>query len=273
MAIWTLTGLYALVAIVSTAHGAEPARQMYVSPFVDAQYFQWQEHLNGSKVVDESGPRAALGLNAGNLTRLEPGLVGEIEAAVYGGEVDYEGQTQDGVPLDTDTDYLGGYVEGTLGYRLPMPPRQHAIDVLASFGLDLWERDIANASDSLGRSVLGLKEDYRVWVGRLGVGLFSRWVGWLSHVHVGVKYPLDAKVDVSEFGVTLKPKRDPSVFARMRAWHPGGASPGLGFMLYYESYRFDDSPTEQGRFRDLPVRVFQPESDMDTVGLRLSYSF
>ena len=256
------------------AQSGEQQRAIEIALFGGAHYFQWKEFLRGKRIVKETGPRAVAGLTVGNAGHGKAGFLGEIEGALYGARnVDYDGQTQDGVSIDSDTDYLGGYAEAELGYRVALPVQRQAIDLLGGIGFELWNRDISDTRDDTGRFVRGLEEDYRVIYGRLGVGLFSRWSRWRSHLRVGVKYPLDADVEVSDFNVTLDPNRDLSFFARLQVGWSEGPISRLRLTLHYDSYRFGDSPTEEGRFNGLPVLVFQPESDMDVVGAHLNYAF
>ena len=68
--------------------------------------FGWEEFDDdGSKLLKESGTRYALSGFLGNTLRAKKNLIYRAEAKLYFGTVDYEGQTQDGVPAFSDTHY------------------------------------------------------------------------------------------------------------------------------------------------------------------------
>jgi hypothetical protein len=245
---------------------------MHVSIFGGVQSFRWQEYLDGARVVEETGPMLSLGASVDNLGRAGKGLLFSVEGAIYGGTVDYDGQTQDGVDAQTDTEYSGAYLDGLLGYRLFSIDKRYDIDVLGGLGLDSWDRDIAGGTDASGRQVRGSAEDYRVVSGRLGLGLQSRWARWTGYLQLGVKRPLRTREEIARLGVTLEPKGAPSAFGRLSLDRKRSGRRTFGLVLYYESYRFDESPSEPGSLGGVPVLVFQPESKMDVVGLRLRHA-
>jgi len=245
---------------------------MHVSIFAGVQSFRWQEFLDGARVVKETGPMLSLGASVDNLGRAGKGLLFSVEGAIYGGTVDYDGQTQDGVDAQTDAEYSGAYLDGLLGYRVFSIEKRYDIDVLGGLGLDSWDRDIAGGTDALGRQVRGIAEDYQVVSGRVGLGLQSRWARWTGYLQLGLKRPLRTQEEITRLGVTLEPKSAPSVFGSLSLDRLSSGRRTFGLVLYYESYRFDESPPEPGSLGGSPVLVFQPESKMDVVGLRLRHA-
>jgi hypothetical protein len=71
---------------------------------------------SGGRLVEETGPLLRLGLDAG--WRLDNGGAVQAAAGVAAGTLDYEGQTQAGTPLTTDTGHRD--LDFSLGWR-PLP--------------------------------------------------------------------------------------------------------------------------------------------------------
>lgn len=239
-------------------------RPFDIAIYIGAENFRWQEFDdNGQRLLTEQGPRAVLGGILSNTHRRAEGLLYEIDVQGYLGKVDYDGQDSLGVYTSTDSSYQGARGEVTGGYRWQSTQSAiAAVDLLVKLGADAWRRDIADGANANGFPISGLKEDYVVYYGKVGIGALWPHVSSSSYFQLGARKPLSIDEDVSVFDVSLSPGKKWSVYASYTLKAGGeGRKPFVTF--YYDSYRFSKSP---------PASigsgiVWQPESDMDVAGV------
>ncbi|HEX9627687.1 MAG TPA: hypothetical protein VGA00_12175 [Acidiferrobacterales bacterium] len=222
--------------------------------------FRWQEFDSaGSRLLEETGPRLVVGASYDGFRRTQPGFVYSVAGALYLGSVDYDGQTQGGVPVMSDSDYFGLRVEGLAGWRVG---RGVGVDFFGGVGFDDWIRDIDDSIAADGLPAYGYSETYIIFYTKAGLGLSVSQPAWYGRWDIGFKYPIYTYeyVDLAG-GVDLSPGRRVSLFAGFRA--DIGRSRGFhwGLALDYDSFRFSESDPEflAGSF------VVQPESEMDVV--------
>lgn len=223
------------------------------------EYFSWTEDTSPIQ-VRERGPLFALGLAF--TQPKEKGFLFAYRGRFYIGEVDYDGAylNAPGVPLTGTTDYAGTAQEGQVRYRLG-----HAIDVLGSLGIDVWQRKLSDTQ----------KEDYRIVYARLGVESNAAGEkGWV--VGAGLKYPLWTRENahLTDIGFDqnpeLKPGKDISVFGQLgyrfeQQW---------AIIGYLDGFRFKQSNQVPVSTGGVPQGVvFQPGVDMYVVGLKLERTF
>lgn len=217
------------------------------------------------QLLEENGPRLAANLSLDNFTRPAEGVVYALEVRGYYGEVDYDGETQAGVPLRTEVLYTGGLAEGRIGYRFPVIWGGYGLDILAGLGGEYWTRDIQDATDANGTQVAGYEEEYTVSYAKAGLALAElsgrRWYGRLE---VGARYPLTIDERIEAFNADLSPGSNISAYAAYEVSKRTDGGNWAGLTIYYESYRFSESPVEN----TAGGPILQPESDMDVVGLR-----
>jgi hypothetical protein len=131
-------------------------------------------------------------------------------------------------------------------------------------GLDYWNRQLTDVQ----------KEEWWVTFARLG-GEYGTRARPGMFAGGGVKYPLYVVEDahLNDIGFDQNPKlhpgRAPSLYAEIgyrfdRQWTLSG---------YYDSYRFKQSPGERVTGGGASFIVFQPESKVDSFGLRLHLHF
>jgi hypothetical protein len=144
------------------------------------------------------------------------------------------------------------------------PQSMDRLDFVGTVGLDLWERQLTSVQ----------KEDYSIVFARLGVDYNTRATqGWFASG--GVKKPLataeNAHLDDIGFDQNpiLRPGKDPSLYAQVGYRF----NPHWSVLGYYDSYRFSQSSPEPVTSGGTRFLVFQPESKMDLLGVRLVYSF
>ena len=142
--------------------------------FAGIEYFSWEEFGNtGPSLLKESGSRLTLGAVARNFEQPFHRIVYEVEVKGYFGDVGYDGQTQSGQPLETDTEYRGTRLDVTIGGRVMRLWDSYHIDLLGGLGVEDWTRNIKDGETSSGTPVFGIKETYHV--------RYDKWVsGYLT---------------------------------------------------------------------------------------------
>ncbi len=230
--------------------------------------FRWQEYDDGGqRLLTEQGPRLVLGASLYNTDKRAAGLLYDVSVRGYIGEVDYDGQDSLGVFTSTDTSYRGWNGELTGGYRWKSERSAFtAFDLLLSLGADAWRRDIDDSTNALGFPISGFVEEYTVYYGKIGVGALWPHQTSNSYLQFGAKKPISVDEDVDVFNVTLSPEKRWSAFAAytLKSIREGRA-PFVRF--YYDSYRFGKSPSKAVG----TGVVWQPESDLDIIGVTFGY--
>jgi hypothetical protein len=223
--------------------------------------FRWQEFDAGARLLEETGPRFRVGGTWRQPFGAEQRDLFQLRGAIYLGNVDYDGQTQAGMPFQTDATYAGATVEATYARLFGTQPMG---EFFFGGGTDSWRRDIKGSG-----GVFGAIEDWSVLYAIAGGG--ANWTGPEANVHarIGVKYPVYTTNVPDAFDVTLKPKGRASLFARVTTDFISAGRPRWGIGAYYDSYRFAMSNMEQtGSFL-----VWQPESRQDVIGIFASVYF
>lgn len=255
-----------------------PAQAEQLRVTFGSEYFSWREYDGGSKLLEETGPRFFLGIEAENAVSSQ-WLYG-FRGRLYGGSVSYQGQAQElsppflTYPHDTTSSYSGWSAEVDFTRQfLPHGAHEPAWGISFALGYDNWRRRLADSYNRYFDSIVaGYAEDYQVGYGRLGL-VFSP-AGW--SLQGGVKLPFftSESVGLTRLGFdndpVLKPQPDYSLYASLSyrlnpRWDVGG---------YYDSYRFlvsDDVPVELGG--TLFGYFYQPKSQQDSIGFYLNYRF
>lgn len=243
-----------------------PAQAEQLMVTFGGEYFSWREYDGDSKLLEETGLRHFVGLEAESVPAAS--WVYGLRSRLYLGRVAYDGQTQSGIPHTTDTDYLGWMAELDFTHRfLSSPAAPHAWGITFSFGYDSWLRSLRDKG-----SVYGYEERYDVGYGRLGA-VYSSNQGWLVQGGVRLPFYTSETVGLTRVGYdsdpVLKPKPDYSLYASIvyslnPRWDLGG---------YYDSYRFRASDSSLVSGGGSLYSVHQPQSQQDTIGFYLNYRF
>ncbi len=242
------------LGLFSTSANAAAESDVYLK----VESFTWKEFDdNGSQLLEESGPIYGLGASAkSDIAEL---LIFKGKAELFGGSIDYDGQTQAGTPVKTDTNYLGIKIEGDLGWKF-MIAEKSSFEPSAGLGLKWWIRDIQSTG-----SVTGYDEEWTSFYARLGVyGIHSFSDRQKVFAEAGVRLPLYNENKADIFGVTVKPGKEASFFAEA-----GLKWAMLKVSIFYEGMRFSKSDPVSG----VGIIVWQPESKADIFGLTVGMVF
>jgi len=262
--------LLAVLGSVCCALPAHAAPLDGVTPFLSAQYFSWREFSGGSRLLKEEGPLFAGGvLGEFAIPRHAPSalaLRGKVE--IFGGVVDYHGETQapNPVPVKTEVSYLGTRQELDLGYRYSSDTWY--LEPFSGVGYRWWLRGLQDATSSAGSQVSGYTEYWQTAYLRTGGRSLCR-VGLETSLFLegGAKYPFYTGNSVNFAGagrITFRPVGEWSGFAET-----GINYRRLRLALSYEGFRFSSSPLVQVGTKD----YFQPDSASDIFGLHLGWTF
>jgi len=232
------------------------------SLYLKVESFTWTEDSeSGTKLLEETGPLYVLGSSARlDITR---SVTLGIRAEQFAGTVDYDGQTQGGEPIETDTGYLGFLLEGDMGCKFAVREKGF-LELFAGPGYKCWERNLKSTGDATGYI-----ENWWSFYTRFGIRGRHTLSGKLSaFAEAGVKIPLanENEANLGAFGfpnVTVEPGNKSSIFAEA-----GIAGNRLRISLFYDGMRFSQSDLDAtyGRF-------YQPESKADIFGVSIGVVF
>lgn len=274
-----IVGMVAALGLFMTSPAfAAGLEELYVYPSV--QYFTWEElRDDGSRILKESGPLFGAGA-AVKVDLYNKSLMLKGKGELFGGQVDYDGQTQTDpnpalseLPVKSDVTYIGTKEELDLGWRFNV--RRVSVEPFAGLGHRWWIRDIhdSTAADKTPQRnpvrVSGATETWQTIYTRFGARadyLISD--DWKLFGEAGAKYPVYNRntADLQGGGdVTIKPGREVSAFAEASLKYRQFRT-----SLFYEGFRFSKSPV-------VPIGgntvVFQPKSESDIFGISLGWAF
>jgi len=233
--------------------------------YLKAEQFVWKEFQGGSRLLKESGPRYGLGIDRlyeRNRMTFRP------MAEAYGGSVDYDGQTQAGAPVATETNYLGGKAGFDAGAVITLGPALR-LEPIVGLRADYWERDIESTGEAIGYrerwESFSLRGGLRgeTGSGPAGIRVFGEAaLTWPFSNANRADLPVVGKVKVRPEG-----KLGWSAEAGMKAGP-------VRIALFYEAVNFSKSdeavvPIGAG----LALVVFQPDSEYYVYGLSAGWVF
>ncbi len=251
------------------------------------EYFTWHENeVGGREVVEETGPRFFIEIGG----REEPGsgdILTSFITRFYGAKVLYDGETTGAgapVPVFSDSIYAGWATELKFDVLLTdsfhVKGEQSDWYLSTAIGYEEWLRDIKDAHVPGMGTISGYPEVYQVPYVKLGLNYY---VIKSTNFNLGIKYPLvvNEEVGLTSQGFTnpiLSPEPQPSLYASVIF----RLSKSIGLHFFYDSYYFKASPQEilydaNGTMvtdsSGDAVRVYQPESHQDSVGVLVSIHF
>ncbi len=251
--------------------GGEP--EVYAS----AESFTWKEFGDaGDRLLKESGPRYGVGFAYAHEFPNHLTLKPRVE--LTGGDVDYDGQTQSGLPVTSTTTYFGFKFEFDMGGKIK-PSKSFAIEPFAGLGVRAWARDINDSTTFDGGTVYyvnGYTEHWTTFYGRVGLR-GDLYFGQRSKLffEAGVKLPISTENYINDWAVsyeeiTLKPGNKDSLFAEV-----GVRLSRFKITAFYDSMRFKKSPVvyDYDPFWGTLTGYLQPRSESDIYGVRIGASF
>lgn len=126
----------------------------------------------------------------------------ELEGSLYYNKVEYNGQTQGGTPVVTDSDALIADTHFKVGLNIE-PSFGREQKIYAGMGYRYWYRNIRSGQDVFGNPVSGLLEEYSWYYGLAGYAVHFN---ASNNVKVGLDFRLTKmfnaklKVDFLGFG-------------------------------------------------------------------------
>lgn len=237
-------------------------------PYLSAQRFEWREFDGGRRLLRETGWLYAAGFTQSfrhSWLTLTP------RGELFGGVVDYDGETQGPtpIPVTTDVTYLGFKGEVDLGAAIPLGAV--TLEPLLGVGYRWWARDIHD-SRSGAATVNGYTERWDT--GYLRAGARSR-IPFAPEgslfIEGGIKSPFYVanKVKIAEVGeVSVHPEGRVAGFAEA-----GVVYRRFLLAVSYEGTRYAESPRVNVRTSSSTIAIFQPASRSELIGIRLGYAF
>ena len=238
--------------------------QLSLSPSL--LHFDYTEFSTTDQVLDrELG--WLTGVEAKLKHTLTPDWLINIYSSYYQGTVDYDGQTQTGIPHTTDTEMelirLGASVERSIieNMHLFIGAQSHQ-----------WQRNIQD-----NNNISGLDETYK-WL-EYSIGLNSDIpVTAKDHINLAASYLFIRNatiyVDLSkiDLGTTTLDIGD-GTGARLNArWtHQHINNTYYGFGIFFEAWKFGRSNTKQTQNSTSFVFVTEPRSETKNIGIKFNF--
>lgn len=276
IALAALLPLWSAPALAAPRFGG--MTELYLYPYI--QYFHWEEESAGRKLLTESGPIYGIGTAVGlNLLQTDTSgsLFMKAKGELFGGVIDYDGETQapSSLPVKTDVTYLGGKGEVNLGWSFPAG--RFAIQPFSGIGYRIWLRDLHDSTtrDRNGNTVQvgGYTEAWESAYTKFGLTLTRTFDGGMQMFwEGGASFPFynTNNVDIVENGIvtrtaTIKPEGRWSAFGEF-----GVRTGKVRTAIFYQGYRTDQSPAVR---ISQSVAILQPRSTEDVVGVSVGYCF
>lgn len=228
--------------------------------------YKWAEYAdNGPKLLEESGNIVGFTCDIASQKKMIGWRSG---ADIFFGEVDYDGQTWTGEPVQTDVLYVGAklFCDFVPGYRFKFGL---FLKPFAGLGGEFWLRDLADTKTADGDPVSGAEEWWGCIYGRMGIDVeYPLTKDMVIFSGNGIKVPFYARNEANFLvsgspSAGLEPEQDFSVFASFGLrWKQWGAK------ISYDSLRFDRSDAVSSGTYDL----YQPKSESDVYSVEVFWS-
>lgn len=233
-------------------------------------YFDYEERGDDGSFLDgETGPVF------GATVTLERNINYKDTAVLYGGiytgTVDYDGHTQSGIPIQTDTK-ANFYTLGAAA-QVPVEGQGNTLSVIIGYRLKRWERDI----QSVG-FVSGLYEIYQWQEFNLGAQYTLKQpdnTDWRFFAGLFRTQNANIKIDLSPQGYgkpELSLGTDTGLELSIQWMKVRPNNRDLAVKLSYKAWEFGRSPNELSSGPSGTVIVHEPKSETSTIMLELVIS-
>lgn len=242
---------------------------------VGVEGFNWEEFSeDGTRFLKEKGARQFIELGYGVWYDIDKeGPYYDVSGKLYGGDIDYSGETVNGTPVNTTTRYSGYSLKATGGYLFSnesfegMP----AFGFTAGLDFDAWNRDIKSTAESVG-----YVEKYKVASWELGLNLRGPYTDQIStYGKFGIKAPLYTNEKIEAFGLKLTPGKNLSTQGSLGFEYKRLNGSKVNVELYTDNYKFDVSDIKTGNIQEINAEIkgYQPKSEARIYGVKVSYWF
>lgn len=273
------TIVVAVLLSLCCALPASAASLEEITPYLSVQQYTWEEFSEGRRLLKESGQLVSAGILVGASTDFS--LTLRAKAELFGGTVDYDGETQapNPLPVETDVNYFGVRNEVDFGYRTTFyrtastsspgtGSEELRFEPFAGLGYRWWLRDLEDSTASTGQRVSGYTEEWLSGYGRLGArGSYRPGPTVSLFAEGGALYPFYTGNTVDFVGsgeTTFRPRGRVSGFAEAGvSWRQ------LRISFNYEGFRWGRSPVK----RVGNSGFLQPQSTSDLMGLSVGWNF
>nr|HOO91461.1 autotransporter domain-containing protein [Syntrophales bacterium] len=239
-----------------------------VDLYVKIESFEWKEYsTGGSQLMKESGPIYTLG--ASTKVNFANSLTCKGRGELFFGNIDYDGQTWGGTPVETDTDYSGFRIETDVG-KIFMISDRSSLEPFVGFGWKSWLRDLQSTETAAGYAV-GYEETWSIVYARLGMRgdhVFSKQLKLFAEAGFNLPVYNENVVDLNGLSVTIEPGKEVSLFAEA-----GITWKNLKTSIFYEGVRFSKSDLEFIESGGDTYGIYQPESEADMFGISIGIAF
>lgn len=259
-----------LLALSSGAVLAYGTNSPLVEIYGQAASFNWKEFDGGDELLDESGPLFGVGV------RLHPDPLRvslALRAEGYAGDVDYDGETFGGEPVEDTTEYVGA--RGEVALAAPVwiaSARDVSLQFLAGIGGEQWQRDLGTDDPETEYT-----EEWYTIDARIGAALcFLKDGLQQGRIQVSAVLPfaaenhVDVETGTGTEGLDLEPEGQPGLCVE-GSWRWGRWIA----TLFYAYQKYDKSDEERVEIEAgpvvLPIDFFQPESERQLLGLNVGY--
>lgn len=263
-----LVGVCLLLGMWQPVCAESVSKDSYLNLGFNAQYFGYKEFDDQGVLLDrEDGLMPGLVMEFGKDWNL---ISGAVRFELIDGVVDYDGQTQAGVPVTTNTDERIVTLEALIRYRLKQLP-EFNLTVVGGLGHREWRRNI-RATDIT--SSLYEVYEWRYWF--LG-GAATVWRNgqWSAGIDAGWLYPIKPNISIDltgydEVRLSLKPHSSGRISFPLRYVVSDGQEWTLS--PYWESWRLGRSADKVLTVGGVPTTaiVHEPRSETSVVGLVMS---
>jgi hypothetical protein len=267
-----LAAVFAVLHVPVASAQAEEAKGT-TAFFAEVESYKWEEFFpKNVGVVEESGPRGAIGVAWSNLRTPEGGPVYRAHGKIYGGKVDYDGETILTTPgrISSEASYMGLQAGGLGGYRFG---GKVGFEVVSGIDVDIWVRDIKENTTSA--TPIGYNTLFIVPSAKLGIGMFTRFESFGMALRAGPKLPIFVLERAYIYDdVDFKPKSRLSWFGTAEFSFGGRGKDRFTLSFYYDSYRFGASDPENLTQGGVLINtVTQPDVEMSSYGARIAFGF
>lgn len=267
-----LLGFLVLSAITATTHAQLDQPETFAQVGPSLLSFHYKETAARNAVLDrEDGLLPGIEISSGIRTDLFAAL---IAASFHGGTITYDGKTQTGSPLTTDT--RESIADVAISITRAIGPSDYSPQLVAGFGYREWRRDIQSTN-----STVGLFEVYRWTYWMLGVEAdVLRNDSWNAGIDWRLMRPVHPTIEVEVPGfdpLTLELGSGYSMAIGLPIEYRLGAGRSIVVRPYWQSWYLERSDFKRLYAGGSPTGFSAQEPDSETmvfgVSTLLNFSF